>query len=87
MRFAVVCLVAALAVGVVAVVDHGWKQRRIERLELAEWYCRHVGTRCGEGSAKVIEARWNERQLAYEVAVVGLTAAALALTARRVRRR
>jgi hypothetical protein len=85
MRLALVCLAAAVVVGGAAVLDHTWKQRRIERAEVAEWYCRHVGTRCGGPSSKRIEARWNTRQTGYEVAVVALVAVAAVGGARRAR--
>jgi hypothetical protein len=82
---ALACLALAGAIGVAAIVDHRWKQARIDRAELSEWYCSHEGTRCGGPSSSGIEARWNERQLGYEVAVVTLAAAATALALRRSR--
>lgn len=83
-------LVLAAVTALLAVGDHWYKQRRLDRLEAAFWYCRHQGTRCGgpgRPAALSIERRWNERQVGYEI-VVGLSAAAGAvLLAARVRRR
>jgi hypothetical protein len=68
----VVCLAAALLIGIVAIVDHRNKQARINRADVGEWYCRHDGTRCGGPSSERIEAHWNERQWGYEIAVSAL---------------
>jgi hypothetical protein len=87
MRLALVCLAVAGLIGAAAVVDHSWKQRRIDRAEVAEWYCRHQGTRCGGPSSKRIEAHWNTRQIGYEAAVVALVAGAAIGAGRRVRSR
>ena len=56
-------------VGLVAIADHRHKSAAGDRAELAEWYCTHLGTRCGGPSSAAIERRWNERELGYEVAV------------------
>ena len=74
-----VCLAAAGILGLAAVVDHSWKQRRIDRAQVAAWYCTHQGTTCGGESWRRIEYRWNRRQLGYEIAVASLTAFGLAL--------
>ena len=76
---ALVCLAAAGLVGTAAVVDHHVKSARTSRAELAEWYCEHLGTRCGGASAVGIEARWNQREVGYVVAVtlLGATGAGL----------
>ena len=88
-RFLLPVALFALAglIGVIAVADHRWKQRRMNRAEVGEWYCVHVGTRCGGASSGTIERRWNERQLAYEVAVSTIAAAAVAVAAYRAARR
>jgi hypothetical protein len=65
----IVCFLAAGLIGVVAIADHGYKTRRIDRAEIASWYCAHDGSRCGGPSPYVMERRWNQRQLAYEAAV------------------
>ena len=71
------CLAAAGLIGVAAIVDHHWKTERADRLEVAEWYCIHLGTRCGGPSWETVETRWNERQLGYEIAVGVLGAAGI----------
>jgi hypothetical protein len=67
-----VLLALAGIIGVTAIADHRIKNARMSRAEVAEWYCRHDGTRCGGPSSARIEARWNRRQLGYEVAVIAL---------------
>jgi hypothetical protein len=79
-------LVLAGAIGLGAIADHRWKQRRIGRAEVAEWYCTHRGTHCGGPSSAAIERHWNRRQLGYEIAVVVLGGSALALAAARAAR-
>jgi hypothetical protein len=66
---AVACLAAALLVGLAAIADHHLKNERSDRAELAEWYCTHLGTRCGGESSAGIEDGWNDRELGYEIAV------------------
>jgi hypothetical protein len=75
------CLVAAGLIGVAAAVDHHVKQARQDRVEVAEWYCRHLGTRCGGASSAGIEARWNQREVGYTVAlsILGATGAGILL--------
>ena len=82
---ALVCLGAAGLIGVGAIVDRHVKQARIDRAELAEWYCSHQGTRCGGPSSDRIEARWNRRELGYEIAVGTLGALGVVLVAARSR--
>jgi hypothetical protein len=80
----------ALVIGLVAIGDRWYKQRRIERIESAFWYCRHEGTRCAAADrplALAIERRWNERQVGYEIAVGAAAAAGIVLGAARLRRR
>jgi hypothetical protein len=62
-----------------AIVDHHVKQGRQNRADVAEWYCEHQGTRCGGASSAGIEARWNQREVGYTVAVsiLGATGAGL----------
>ncbi len=88
MKLLLVALVLLLcAVAVAGVVDHREKQRRINRAELAEWYCTHEGTRCGGVSSDNIERRWNEREVAYKgtlgVLAVAVGASALGFRLRR----
>jgi hypothetical protein len=72
------CLALAGLIGVAAIVDHRWKQDRIDDAQLKHWYCVHLGTQCDGPSWRVIEKNWNERQVAYEVAVAVLAGGALA---------
>jgi hypothetical protein len=69
LRLAAACLVLALAVGVGAVLDHRAKQHRIDRAQVADWYCRHEGLECGGEPWRTIEHRWQVRQYLYEGAV------------------
>jgi hypothetical protein len=62
-------LALALLLGLAAIVDHHQKNVRTNRAELAEWYCTHAGTRCGGPSSAVMERRWDEREVGYEIAV------------------
>lgn len=73
----IACIALAGAIGLAAIVDHRNKQARINRAELAEWYCEYDGTQCGGASSARIETHWNQRQVAYEIAVGLFTAAAL----------
>jgi hypothetical protein len=73
----IVCLAVAGLIGVAAIIDHRNKQARIDRAELAEWYCSHDGTRCGGPSSEKIEEHWNEREGGYEVVVAELSGFAL----------
>ncbi|HEY3542582.1 MAG TPA: hypothetical protein VGK79_08565 [Gaiellaceae bacterium] len=83
----VALFVLAGVIGVIAVADHRWKQRRMNRVEVGEWYCVHFGTRCPRPSSATIERRWNDRQLAYEIAVAAIGGAAVFVAARRAVRR
>jgi hypothetical protein len=84
---AIACFAAAGVIGIAAIADHRLKQRHLNHAELLRWYCVHEGTRCGGPSPRRIEARWNDRQLGYEIAVSALGGVALVLLlARTVRR-
>jgi hypothetical protein len=80
-------LALAGMIGLIAIGDHRWKQRRINRAEVLEWFCAHKGTHCGGPSSHAIERHWNERQLGYEIAVIVIGVAAIALAAARTLRR
>jgi hypothetical protein len=86
LRLPLACLAAALAVGAAAIVDHGWKQDRIDRAQVSEYFCRVYGLRCGGPDWHTIEHRWQVRQVVYEVAVGALAALGLGLGYRAVRR-
>jgi len=79
----IVCLALAALVAAIAIVDHGWKGRRINRAELRSWYCEHDSIYCGGPSPVAMERHWNERQVGYEVAVVALAGFAVARVAAR----
>jgi hypothetical protein len=82
-----VSLGLAALIAVAALVDHSWKQRRIYRVEVAAWYCEHQGLDCEHTSWAAIERHWNQRQLAYEIAVALFGASGLVLAAYRRARR
>jgi hypothetical protein len=82
-----VCALAALLVGVAAVVDHRNEKSRGNAAQVREWYCAHDGTRCGGASSAAIERHWEVRERVYEVATVVLVAAAGVFAVRHFRRR
>ena len=86
-RLSIACYVLAGTIGVVAIADHRNKPRRIESRRAPEWFCAHQGTRCGGPSSDRIEEQWNERQWAYEIAVIGLAGFAVVRFAYRLARR
>jgi hypothetical protein len=75
----IICLALAGMIGLAAIADHSNKQDRMNRVEIAEWSCAHQHKPCGGPSSNSIEARWNQRQLLYEIVVVGLAGAAIAI--------
>jgi hypothetical protein len=83
-RVAAAASCAAVAIGCLAIVDHHVKQARMNRAEVAEWYCAHRSSRCGRRSSAGIEARWNRREVAYEALVATFAVSAgLAVVRRR----
>lgn len=87
MRLSAVLLAIAFLIGLTAIADHRWKQRRMNQAEVGEWYCAHIGTRCGGVSSAGIERHWNERQLGYEIVVSVIGAAGVVVAVLRARRR
>jgi hypothetical protein len=83
----VVCFAIAGLLGVAAIADHRNKGARMDRAEVLEWYCSHVGTHCGGPSSARIEAHWNQRQMGYEAAVTIVGGFAILLFAYRAVRR
>ena len=73
-RVLLLVCVCASALAIVAVLDHRHKNQRIDRAELAEWYCVHFGMGCGGVRAASIERRWNEREVVYKGAMCVLAA-------------
>jgi len=82
-RVSLLCIVLGGAIGLAAIADHSNKGSRMIKAEISEWYCLHEGTHCGGPSSKRIEAHWNSRQFAYEIAVSGLGGFAILLFAGR----
>lgn len=82
----IACLALAGLIAAAAIVDHEWKSRRINRAELATWYCEHESIYCGGASPVAMERHWNERQLAYEAAVIALAGFAVGRVAVRAAR-
>jgi hypothetical protein len=76
--WSIACVLAAGLVGAAALADHAYKQRRINRAEVLQWYCNHDGTHCGGPSWEAMERSWNARQLGYEAVVVALAGFAVA---------
>lgn len=74
-------------IGLTAIADHRWKQRRINRAELSAWYCRNEGVLCGGPSPFAMERHWNQRQVGYEIGVTLLGTAAALVAVRRLGRR
>ena len=67
-------LVVAAAIVVAANVDHRWKTGRIQRAEVARWYCAHQGTRCGGDDPERLEQLWAWRERGYWGALVVVAA-------------
>jgi hypothetical protein len=83
----IACFCLAGATGLAAIADHRWKQDRVNRAHVADWYCANRGLFCGGASAHVIERRWNHRQLGYEAAVIAFGGFAIVRFAYRSARR
>jgi hypothetical protein len=86
LRLVVLCIAlsaAAIVVAIVAVTDHHRSQARSNRVQLAEWYCDHKGTRCGGPSSERLHDAWENRELGYKV-TEGVLAGALLLGAGRI---
>jgi hypothetical protein len=74
--FAAVMLVAMLAIGGAAVLDHRHKTAVINRANVASWFCEHRGQRCAEQKPGPVEDGWRARERVYKVAfstTAGLT--------------
>lgn len=81
------CYAIAGVVGMAAIVDHHLKQGRINEAQVSAYFCRVQHTRCGGTSWQRIEARWQSRQLTYEIVVIALAGIGLALAGYRIVRR
>jgi len=69
---ALALLVLAGLVLAVAVVDHHRKQAHINRVQVDNWYCEHLGERCETPDSDVYEDRWERREQVYTGALVVL---------------
>jgi hypothetical protein len=76
---AAVTLVAlAVLTGVTGVIDHRNVQVHLNRLERNEWFCEHKGLDCGGPSSRAAHAKWERREDAYKLALLALSASAVA---------
>jgi hypothetical protein len=80
-----VLLAIALALAIAGVVDHTHKMGVARRASIAEWLCDHGKGPCGGTSVKRIEAAWQRRERAYQIALA-LSLGGAAAAAWRVRR-
>jgi len=88
LRIALAAAVAAVLVGVVAVVDHRHKREVEFAAQEDAWFCAHGRpSACGDFDGVAYEERWERRELAYRVTFFALGASALGLTAVGLRRR
>jgi hypothetical protein len=69
----VVALVIAMLIIPLGLFDHHYKQSRMNKAEVGEWYCLHLGTRCHGPSSAGIEENWNRREAVYATLLVALT--------------
>jgi hypothetical protein len=88
LRLALAVGMAALLVGLVAVVDHRHKRDVEFAAQEDAWFCAHGRpSACREFDEVAYEERWEQRELAYRVSFFALGASALGLTAIGLRRR
>ena len=88
LRIALAVGLAALLVGLVAVVDHRHKREVEFAAQEDAWFCAHGRpSACREFDEVAYEERWEQRELAYRVSFFALGASALGLTAIGLRRR
>ena len=87
-RLALAVGLAALLVGLVAVVDHRHKREVEFAAQEDAWFCAHGRpSACREFDEVAYEERWEQRELVYRVSFFALGASALGLTAIGLRRR
>jgi hypothetical protein len=88
LRLALAVGMAALLVGLVAVVDHRHKREVELAAQEDAWFCAHGRpSACREFDEVAYEERWEQRELVYRVSFFALGASALGLTAIGLRRR
>ena len=70
MRFSLMLMLTTAILGGlvagIAVADHHRTRARIDRADLAGWFCVYRGTRCDQQQPGPIHARWTNRELAYK---------------------
>jgi len=88
LRLALAVGMAALLVGLVAVVDHRHKREVEFAAQEDAWFCAHGRpSACREFDEVAYEERWERRELVYRVSFFALGVSALGLTAIGLRRR
>ena len=88
LRLALAVGMAALLVGLAAVVDHRHKREVEFAAQEDAWFCAHGRpSACREFDEVAYEERWEQRELLYRVSFFALGASALGLTAIGLRRR
>jgi hypothetical protein len=88
LRLALAAGLAALLVGLVAVVDHRHKREVEFAAQEDAWFCAHGRpSACREFDEAAYEERWERRELVYRVSFFALGGSALGLTAIGLRRR
>jgi hypothetical protein len=88
LRIALAVALAALLVGLVAVLDHRHKRSVEFAAQEDAWFCaRGRPSACREFDEVAYEKRWERRELAYRITFFGLGASALGLAAIGLRRR
>ena len=82
LRIALAVGAVALAVGLVAVVDHRHKREVEFAAQEDAWFCAHGRpSACTEFDEAAYEARWERRELGYRISFFALAAAAVGLAA------
>lgn len=88
LRLAIAVGLAAVAVAIVAAVDHDRKQDRENAAQEAAWFCAHGRpAACSDFDEVAFEERWERRELGYKVGFGVLAAGAITLALGAVRGR
>ena len=88
LRIALVVGLAALLVGVGAIVDHRHKRDVEFSAQEDPWFCAHGRpAACTEFDEVAYEERWEQKELAYRVTFFALVASAIGLAVLGLRRR
>ncbi len=66
-RLAAAAGVAALLIGALAMLDHSWKNRRMEGHYVDTWYCEYRGIRCDRPQVTTMERHWQQREIVYRI--------------------